>query len=104
MDPDSDERLRIERLRFAPHPGAAWRLQTRDGEGLFRIENRGTFDELVVDHWFHIENMDERSWWMRVGDVRLVATIDREGRVTVDIQRGSYGEVSGTTEGEPPPR
>lgn len=29
------------------------------------------FDELVIDEWFHLEQMDRNSWWMRVGDVDI---------------------------------
>lgn len=26
------------------------------------------FDELVIDHWFHLEQMSDRVWWLGVGD------------------------------------
>ena len=49
-------------------PGTHWRLLAHeDGEPL-EITNRGLFDELVVDGWLHIENLDPRRWWMRLGD------------------------------------
>lgn len=32
------------------------------------IAEPSVFDELVVDDWFHIEQMDTRLWWMRIGN------------------------------------
>jgi hypothetical protein len=26
------------------------------------------FDELAIDHWFHLEQMSDRDWWIGVGD------------------------------------
>jgi hypothetical protein len=26
------------------------------------------FDELAIDHWFHLEQMGSRDWWIGVGD------------------------------------
>lgn len=26
------------------------------------------FDELAIDHWFHLEQMNDRHWWIGVGD------------------------------------
>ncbi len=37
-----------------------------DGSNAVEIENKGVFDELVLDDWFHIEHMEERQWWLRV--------------------------------------
>jgi len=52
-------------------------------------ENDGTFDELVVDDWLHIEQMDASVWWMRVGDVRLLVTLNSEGQRSVDVLPGA---------------
>lgn len=49
---------------------------------LHELENRGVFDELVVDDWLHIEQMDERSYWMRIGRDRVYVTFDADGRAT----------------------
>lgn len=38
------------------------------------------FDELVVDRWLHIEQMDTGKWWMNVGGVVLWVDVDRDGR------------------------
>ena len=38
------------------------------------------FDELVVDHWCHIEQMDTYDWWVNVGGVTVNVTVDRDGR------------------------
>lgn len=26
------------------------------------------FDELAIDHWFHLEQMSDRSWWIGIGN------------------------------------
>ncbi len=89
--------------RAAP-PGRRWRLLALDHDGReVELGNQGDFDELVVDEWFHIERMDENKWWLRVGDARIwVALVD--GRPTVDVERGAYSEVCGTTTDYVPPK
>lgn len=77
-------------------PGTHWRLLAHeDGEPL-EITNRGLFDELVVDGWLHIENLDPRRWWMRLGDADIIVEIGVDG-VRVDVERGAHAEINGTT-------
>ena len=84
--------------RCAENPGAEWRLEIeRDGQKV-EVQDEGRFDELVVDHWLHVENLSERSWWLRIGDVRIEARVDSGGDVTVNVVRGFYSPVTGTTE------
>ena len=74
----------------------SWRVVAmREGTPL-ELQHDGSFDELVVGEWLHVENMDDGSWWMRVGDARLMIAVVN-GEVTVDVERGAYGEVRGTT-------
>jgi len=53
--------------------GTEWRFlaQAEHGElSLSSTDEPGyIFDELVVDDWLHIEQMDKYSWWIRVGEV-----------------------------------
>lgn len=72
-------------------PGATWRLLTKntDGQTALALENDGVFDELVVDDWLHVEQMNERSWWLRVGDARINVEI-RQDRAQVSVERGVY--------------
>jgi hypothetical protein len=37
------------------------------------------FDELVIDHWFHLEQMDDRVWWMDVAGLHITVHIDGHG-------------------------
>lgn len=86
--------------RSAPRtqpPGSDWRILARRGEQRIELANQGVFDELVVDQWLHLEQLDERSWWLRIGDVRLVAVVADDGSVTVDVQRGVYDQTRGQT-------
>jgi hypothetical protein len=47
------------------------------------------FDELVIDHWFHLEQMDERVWWMDVAGMSITVTIDGNGRPTISMYEES---------------
>jgi len=70
-------------------PGKKWRLQAHHEQaGPINVENAGTFDELVVDDWFHIEQMNTRSWWMRLGETDYNITIPPTGKVVVTVQEG----------------
>ncbi|NUP08114.1 MAG: hypothetical protein HOW73_18865 [Polyangiaceae bacterium] len=87
-----------------PAPGTTWRvLARRANEEPVSVSAAGTFDELVVDHWLHIEQMEERTWWFRVGDARLMASVDVDGRLSLDVLRGFYDVVRGTTDEWIPP-
>lgn len=63
-------------------PGRRWRLRAHDGTSAFEAENKGTFDELVVDHWLHVEQMDERLWMVRIGDRGILVTVNADGSVS----------------------
>lgn len=97
-------------------PGYRWRVlgwkrkgrylkdgyATDDAEVTLKFEpkDRVEFDELVVDDWFHIEQMDDRDWWARIGDAYIWIHIASNGKVQVDIRRGEYGPACGTTEAD----
>jgi len=84
--------------RCAENPGAEWRVQARDGDRKIEYRNEGVFDELVVDHWLHLEQLDRRTWWMRIGDARLQVAVGENGAVILDLQRGFYEPALGNTE------
>ncbi|MGJ5077004.1 hypothetical protein [Bradyrhizobium oligotrophicum] len=78
--------------------GRRWRFRAvRDGGRSVELQNQGTFDELVVDDWLHIEQMDDRVYWLQVGDVRMWVTVVAGERPIVDVERGAYGRVRGDT-------
>jgi hypothetical protein len=78
-------------------PGKRWRiLAHREGEKIV-LENQGAFDELVVDDWLHVEQMDNNVWWLRVGDVRLFVTLSDNEPPTVNVERGFYASTKGIT-------
>lgn len=82
-------------------PGARWRILAHEGAEPVQVENRGILDEVVVDDWMHLEQMDERQWWMRVGDARIWVTIEDDGTARVDVERGRYEVASGATKTSP---
>ena len=61
----------IQQMRL--HPGRYWRvLSHRQGHGgHLDLRDVGDFDELVVGDWFHLEQMDDRYWWMHVGETNF---------------------------------
>lgn len=89
-----------------PHndvPGARWRVLSHAANDAFEVENRGVFDELVVDNWLHIEKLEPRRFWFRVGDAEINVEIDANGDVRVDVERGAHGPVNGRTSNYEPP-
>lgn len=69
-------------------PGRRWRAQWDEEHGQASVGNRGVFDELVIDDWFHLEQMDKRRWWMRIGgNVIVNVHIDERGRATVTVEK-----------------
>lgn len=78
-------------------PNHEWRiLAHKDGQKI-AIENQGVLDEVVLEHWFHLEELGEREWCLRVGDARILVRIKEVGKEEVEVERGFYGQVSGTT-------
>ncbi len=49
------------------------------------------FDELCIDDWFHIEQMDDRDWWIGVGNRddywHINIHIDGKGKASVQIEK-----------------
>ena len=78
-------------------PGRRWRILAHGEEGKVELENRGILDEVVVDDWLHLEQMDTRQWCLRLGDARIWIDIDWEGRAQVNIERGCFDDVRGET-------
>ncbi len=77
----------------------AWNRRGEKVEAEYRKKDGVDFDELVIDDFLHIEKMQASAYWARIGDVRMWIQKDRDGRVTVNIERGQYGEERGFTEG-----
>lgn len=77
-------------------PGMRWRVLAWKGPpwqpgdpGKVELRNEGRFDELVVDDWFHLEQMDTYYWWMCVGGQHFDIYIPRKkGRPVQVIPRG----------------
>jgi hypothetical protein len=85
----SDEKVR----RF----GESWRLLAHREGGPMELQNQGAFDELILDDWLHIEQMEENVWWIRVGDARLTITLHDGDPPTLDVERGFYAHPRGAT-------
>jgi len=61
-------------------PGKPWRRLGPPIDPKLRTKERAIFDELVIDDWLHIEQMDTRVWWLRIGDDMVMISIGRDGR------------------------
>lgn len=76
------------------NPGERWRFLAWGGSDRIAHSSEddpSIFDELIVDNWFHIEQMDDAHWWMAISrsdGTQLV--ID----VTVDPETGTAASVS----------
>ncbi|BAM93118.1 hypothetical protein S58_71530 [Bradyrhizobium oligotrophicum S58] len=91
-------RYAIEPKAASSEPGRRWRFRAvRVGGRSIELWNQGIFDELVVDDWLHIEQMDDKVYWLQVGDVCIWVTVAAGEKPVVDVQRGAYGEVRGDT-------
>ena len=79
------DKLKAWCAEMAKTPGATWRILSHRPSGAFEVQNEGIFDELVVDHWLHIEHMDERAWMIRVGEMGIWVDVQGDGEVIVRI-------------------
>jgi hypothetical protein len=75
-------------------PGYKWRMLAWERKNGAKTELcsedlalGAEFDELVIDHWLHIEQMSERHWWMEIGGYRLDVSIDGNGKPDVFIEQ-----------------
>jgi hypothetical protein len=82
-----------------------WRL-TYDTSGRksarVNLIDAGDLDELVImardgkTALVHLEKMDTHHWWMQVGDASINVHDGKSG-VSVNVERGEYGEANGNT-------
>ena len=63
--------------------GKPWRVQS---------DSTGEFDELVVADWMHLERMDRRQWWMRLGQIEFDITIKADGQPRISVRNGKFVE------------
>lgn len=74
------------------HSGDRW-LQPVDVDTGQREHRPGAweFDEVVIDDWFHLEQMDDRDWWLGVGNGddywHINIHIDRDGHAQVNVEK-----------------
>jgi hypothetical protein len=93
---------REEIKKDSPHTGKSIDIdsgisRTSSGYPGIRAQFAGNweFDELVIDHWFHLEQMNDRHWWIGIGDpgngdyYHVHVTIDGNKKVTVSVENES---------------
>lgn len=84
--------------------GGSWRFQAfhvQNGVGhppiqldSAQYEGPTEFDELVVGNWFHLEQMDDRDWWMRVGPLAINVRVYADGRHDVIVEHEDTAEYA----------
>lgn len=83
-----------------PKLGTGWRLGAGGGPGegprvTVEDTSRSVFDELAVPGLLHIEQLDARLWWVRLGEVTLHVRVRRDGRVAVTHLDGEMATAKG---------
>ena len=69
-------------------PGTRWRTLAHTIRGGRAIEDSwhqhddSVFDELVIDRWYHLEQMTDTRWWMNIAGVTVWVHVNRDGRAT----------------------
>ena len=51
------------------------------------------FDELVIDDWLHIEQMDTRAWWMNLGGYHIWIRVPKHGPVEVSHDGKTFAQL-----------
>jgi hypothetical protein len=74
----------------AHNPRHEWRVLAHRGGDKIQLENEGELDEVVLHPWFHLEQMDEDLWWLRVGHARILVNITPDGTIRLDIEQHFY--------------
>lgn len=90
-------------------PGRSWRVLAHEEGERVELRNRGTFDELVVDSWLHLEQMSMRDWQMQLGPLSVAINLSGSGttRIRIDFDYAVKSTVeigegaSGVRDGEP---
>lgn len=81
------------------YPGVAAHVALRHPREEMHIAERAVLDEVVLDDFFHLEQMDTNHWWMLVGGVLTVeVTRLRSGKVTVSFWEDRPGGAHGLIE------
>jgi hypothetical protein len=66
-----------------------WRLNLKRNGTDAEVSDDGDLDELVIDDWFHLEQMDDGRWWIRVGKDAIEVNL-LGGQVTVRYDKDRY--------------
>jgi hypothetical protein len=71
--------------RKQPRCGSRWRFVTVYDAGKAESSSDGTsvLDEVVLDDWLHLEQLDARKWFLSVGERRMWITVRRDGSVSI---------------------
>lgn len=49
-----------------------------------RLDFPSVFDELVIDDWFHLEQLDPNTWFIGIGENKAQIVIDQDGKPTLE--------------------
>lgn len=74
---------------MSTNPAQPWRLGLKLEYHPLNLSSEGIdgdFDELVVGGWLHIEKMNRRAWWVRVGEREFWIEVPETGPAVVTEQ------------------
>ena len=70
-------------------PGYSWRILAKSTREKSRVDLHGDghsyFDELVIDNWLHLEQMDDDNWWLGIGPISIRIRPDMKDRKNCQI-------------------
>lgn len=66
-------------------PGMRWRVL---------VHEDGAFDELVIDRWLHLEQMNERNWFLQLGPLYVSVELNADDTADVHIHR-DFPDIGG---------
>jgi hypothetical protein len=66
-------------------PGRSWRTLAHEKGRALEQHDRGTFDELVIDSWFHLEQMTTRNYWIGLCGLHVGVRLCKDGTVNLSI-------------------
>lgn len=90
----------MTRAKPRPYPvGKRWRILAhgpggKDVELRYKPSDRVTLDEVVVDEWLHLEQMDHRAYWLCLGKMHFWIALDRDGKAEIMITDDGDGLTS----------
>lgn len=81
-------------------PGKIWRVIAKDDSKINKeisldsnyfeeLDYETYFDELVIDKWFHLEQLNEKSYWVRINELNIFVDFKDDENPEITIRNDS---------------